>query len=67
MYLFLYVALILPGRRGESSMNDDRIIKQNSPKNILWRLFRIWVEETEVPASVRQSVMEKIGVNQNEH
>lgn len=48
-------------------MNDDKIIKQNSPKNILWRLFRIWVEETEVPVAVHQKVMEKVGAEQNEH
>jgi hypothetical protein len=48
-------------------MNDDKIIKQNSPNNILWHLFRIWVEKTEVPATVHQNVMEKIGAEQNEH
>lgn len=48
-------------------MNDDRIIEQKNPKNILWRLFRIWVEETEVPVAVHQNVVEKIGAEQNEH
>lgn len=43
---------------------SDMIIKQNSPKNILWRLFRILVEEERIPKEItkqnREVLKEKI-------
>lgn len=33
-------------------MDSNRTIRQSSPTNILWKLFRIGVEETVVPAAV---------------
>lgn len=48
-------------------MNNDTVIKQDSPNNILWRLFRIFVEETEVPADVHQNVTKTLGVVVDEH
>lgn len=34
----------------------DKIIKQNSPHNILWRLFRIEVEKQNRPAEMSGGV-----------
>ena len=39
-------------------MENDKIIKQNSPKNILWRLFRIGVEEEIVPEEITENNIE---------
>lgn len=39
-------------------MKKDKIIKQNSPKNILWRLFRIGVEEEIVPEEITENNIE---------
>lgn len=36
-------------------MDSNQVIKQNSPKNILWRLFRIGVEEERVPGEVTKN------------
>lgn len=30
-------------------MDNTTIIKQSDPGNILWKLFRIWVEDVEIP------------------
>ena len=47
-------------------MDDNTRMKQNCPTNILWRLFRIWVEETEVPLNIHKRIIEKIGAERNE-
>lgn len=39
-------------------MKNKKIIKQNSPKNILWRLFRIGVEEEIVPEEITENNIE---------
>lgn len=39
-------------------MDSNQVIKQNSPGNILWRLFRIGVEEEKIPAEVAENNQE---------
>ena len=39
-------------------MKNKKIIKQNNPKNILWRLFRIGVEEEIVPEEITENNIE---------
>ena len=39
-------------------MKKDKIIKLNSPKNILWRLFRIGVEEESIPEEITENNIE---------
>lgn len=39
-----------------SLMWIDKIIKQNSPYNILWRLFRIEVERQELPTEMSRRI-----------
>lgn len=36
----------------EAEMDSNKTVKQSSPTNILWKLFRIGVEETVVPTVV---------------
>lgn len=48
-------------------MKDDTVIKQDSSDNILWRLFRIWVEKVEVPHSIHQNVTKTVGAINDEH
>ena len=36
-------------QKGGMSMDNTTIIKQSDPENILWKLFRIWVEDVEIP------------------
>jgi hypothetical protein len=51
------------------TVRNNKIIKQNSPKNILWRLFRIGVEEEIVPEKVTESnkeFVEQLVMNTNE-
>ena len=36
-------------------MDSNQTIKQNSPKNILWRLFRIRVEEEKIPEGITKN------------
>lgn len=47
-------------------MDNETRIRQDSSGNILWKLFRIWVEETEVPFQIHQKLKETIGVEKNE-
>ena len=48
-------------------MSNDQIIRQDSPGNILWKIFRILVEDTEIPEGVHNRIKEKIEENRYEH
>ena len=43
--------------------SDDLFIRQDDPGNLMWQLFRIWVEETEVPKEIsdriKRGIMQK--------
>lgn len=55
------------GLRGEYDMDGNAVIRQDDPNNILWQLFRIWVEETVVPNDIRKRVIQVLGANPDEH
>ena len=39
--------------------SDDLFIRQDDPGNLMWQLFRIWVEETEVPKEISDRIKHK--------
>lgn len=41
-------------------MSDNQVIRQDSAENVMWRLFRIQVEETEIPEETHNKMREQI-------
>ena len=47
-------------RRIKEWMDENRVIKQDSPSNVLWRWFRIEVEKQELDENVLQELKQVI-------